>query len=354
MKRIINQKEYEFSQEDIAIEKLRFWPENPRIHTDVYSIYASAKDVDYDAPQLQEKIYQKLTNRENVRKLRSQLEANGGLVEPLIVRKSPRGNYYDVIEGNRRLAACKMNHEKSDHQKFTHLTCEIISDDIFDGDVLSLLSTLHITGKIEWSPFTTASFIRRYVEEYKSNNLGEEEAKKQLQKELQVSPQKIEKALLTIGLMENAGEIEETKFSYYDVLCTNKHIKKIIVGEQNIQDPESRSSTKVLVGAIKEWEGKATDFRDAINDVFDDSKAKKKFLGGKMDLVDAAEIAHSSGSTDSTIKKVERFRKSIENKKSNILSLDPTDALYKKMIFEFNKLQTTAKKIHDALKKKVD
>ena len=386
MKRIINKIEYNFSEDDIAIEKLHFWPENPRIHADIYSIYASAKDVDYNDSQLQVKIYQVLKRRDNVRELRSQLEATGGLTEALIVRKSPQGDYYDVLEGNRRLAACKMNYEKSGGKIFTDIPCEIVPDDMRGGDVLSLLGTLHIQGKSEWSPFARASFIRRKIDEYMSSadtvfeetlkreglpdsvksllqkslkqiqsnkDTRREQAINRLKDEMGLSLQEIKKATMAVDLMEEANEQKTDNYSYYEVLSINQHTKKIIRDEQ-MREPENRSHTKVLVSAISTWEGKATDFRDAIGDVFKDTKAAKKFLDGNKNLSDAAEIAHAKGSTNATYNKVKKFRETIIREKTGILSLDPTDTLYKSMAFELKKLHSIIKNIHEALEKKED
>ena len=351
MKRTINHNEYKFSEGDIAIEKLRFWTENPRVHTNIHSIYVPAKDVDYNDSQLQEKIYHELKNRDNVRELRSQIETQGGLTEALIVRKSPQGDHYDVIEGNQRLAACRMNYEISNQQKFTHLPCEIVPADMSDGDVLSFLCILHIHGKDEWAPFEKASFIKRKVEEYILNGCDKEEAKNRLHKESHISFQEIEKSMITIDLMESAREEKIKNFSYYEVLSINKHTKKIIRDEQ-VHEPENRSHTKVLISAIKEWNGTALEFRGAIGDVFKDSKATKKFLDGSESLSDASEIAHAKGSTNATYNKVRKFRETLSKEKAGILNLDPTDTLYNKMLFEFNKLHAMVKSIHEALEKK--
>ena len=352
MKRTINQNEYNFSEDDIAIEKLHFWPENPRIHADIYSIYASAKDVDYNDSQLQVKIYQELKRRDNVRELRSQLEATGGLTEALIVRKSPQGDYYDVLEGNRRLAACKMNHETSNYQKFTHLPCEIVPDDMSDGNVLSLLGILHIHGKDEWSPFAKASFIKRKVEEYISDGCGKEEAKNRLREELHISPQEIEKSMITIDLMEYANEEKRNKYSYYEVITTNKDTKKIIDSEWG-NEPEDRPKTKRIIGAIKDWESKATEFRSAFQDVFKDKKAEKKFFDRSENLKGAAEFSRDNGSADELLNKVKRFRKNLENIDSTlkIVLTDPTAPLHKKLEFEFKKLHKLVEGFHKHLSK---
>src|ERR1700674_4193937 len=72
--------------------KLRFWHDNPR----VYSAIRGNGIV-----PTQEEIQEHLIKMEHVKALIYDIELNGGLIEPLIVRDGT----FDVVEGNSRLAA---------------------------------------------------------------------------------------------------------------------------------------------------------------------------------------------------------------------------------------------------------
>src|SRR5262245_26572156 len=74
---------------------LRFYVENPR----VYSVVRTESD-----EPSQEEIEAALRQREHVRRLKIDIEANGGLTDAIIVR----GTGCEVVEGNSRLAAYRM------------------------------------------------------------------------------------------------------------------------------------------------------------------------------------------------------------------------------------------------------
>ena len=73
---------------------LSFYAENPRVFSALHTL-------DEDSPS-QETIEKEMCKLDHVKTLRTSIEANGGLLEPVIVR----GNV--VLEGNCRLAAYRM------------------------------------------------------------------------------------------------------------------------------------------------------------------------------------------------------------------------------------------------------
>src|SRR5271165_5115765 len=72
--------------------KLKYFVDNPR----VYSI-VRANGIEPTQQEIQEKLWE----LEHVKELREDIRRNGGLLEPLIVRRET----LDVLEGNSRLAA---------------------------------------------------------------------------------------------------------------------------------------------------------------------------------------------------------------------------------------------------------
>lgn len=338
MKRKILKEEYNFPESSISIEKLRFWPENPRIYSEVFSFYEENKHEDLNSPQLQEKIFQILKDRDDVRELRRQIEEAGGLTEPLIVRKSLDGNY-DVLEGNRRLAACQMIRERSNenselYNSVSSLMCEVVSKDVEEGVIFSLLGTLHIKGKHPWEPFAKACYIKKRLDDTNGDLSLVEKEVGESQKEIQIQVENIK-------LMKEADESKESRYSYYDVLNRNRKTQKEI---KNSQPNRTR-----LLEAAKTWSGTAQEFRKDIKDAFDDNKATKKFLKGNKELEEAAEEAREKGSTNVILKRIESFRNSMSKNKKEIISSIPTTP---KLRYEFNKLKRVIEKIDKELEEK--
>ena len=93
--------------EQIPIDQLHFLSDNPRV-------YAAIRDMsdftDLTSDEKQQRIYERLLQEPSVKNLIPEIQRDGGLQEPVIVRWDTR----QVIEGNSRLAAYrKLREEKS-------------------------------------------------------------------------------------------------------------------------------------------------------------------------------------------------------------------------------------------------
>lgn len=350
MKRTISGKDYQFKEADIPIEKLRFWRENPRIFAEVHSPYG-APSSDFTDLQIQQKIYEKLksTEHSNVRELREQIEQSG-LTDPLIVRKNSEHGGYDVLEGNRRLAACKMILERYEGKsrvdlikRFSSLSCEIAPDKFPDNHVFALLGTLHISGKINWPPFAIASYVKRRVEALEKGGLSKDIAMEQAAREIGYRKPEIETRIAIINLMKYAKEKVTEKYSFYDVLTRNRVVRK---------DLEDKTLKKHWINSIHEWgERRALDYRSAVQAIVKDPRSLKKFQDGKLDLEAAAQQAEASGSTDVIYQRVKRFRISIVNAKPYLKKVSTADFSFQKLKFEFGKLEQLANDINRILDK---
>src|SRR5579862_5051743 len=77
-----------------------------------------------------------------------------GLLQPIIVR--PIANYFEVVAGNRRLAACKQLH-------FSNVLCHV--KDISDKEAYEISITENIQRKT-LDAVEEAKAFKRYVDEY--------------------------------------------------------------------------------------------------------------------------------------------------------------------------------------------
>ena len=346
MMRTIEGKEYNFPEAKIDVSDLRFWPENPRIRAEIYPPYGGEQQ-NLTGSQLQDAVYSKLKKRSNAREFQKQIKSFG-LTEPLIVRRNVQDGSYDVLEGNRRLAACKEILQKAERnqddetvQRFSSLPCEIVSGEITANHIFALISTLHIHGKDQWSPFAKASYVKQRVEVLLDE--GYPDAMEIVAKGMTESIQEIRTLIANIDLMKFANEKMFDKYSLYNEVNRNSIVR---------QDLKNNALKRFWISCIREWDGTAQAFRSAIKAVTMDKKVLKKFREGKINLEDAAERSIESGSTDDLVQKIKRFRKSINAYEKRITSINRTDTAFNKIKYEVEKLKTLTEDIHRKLVKK--
>lgn len=358
MKRTIQGKEYDFKEKSIPIDKLFFWPENPRVYSEVHSSYGEVDTSVLDKLILQEKIFDNLKNKDNVRDLSNKLcNEEPGLAEPLIAQKHKTEEVYYVLEGNRRLAACKLAIERSEKDKdnpvnrkiidaFHKLPCEIAPQGLEEDAIFSLLGILHVSGKIPWVPFEKATFINRRAKqiarEFGTEDIDDPEIKKKISKELNESTQEITTILRNVKLMELAKEENKETYSYYDVISRNRESKKTLENKEHIS---------IWIGAIKENEKihTALGFRKLVQKMSSNKKYFSKFLAGNMKLTEAAEKSTDSGSDDEIYKRIKSFRSVLERDRKSILKINKSNNEYKKIIYEIGKLLKNLERLYKQL-----
>lgn len=342
MKRTIAGKNYQFGETAIPIGKLRFWPENPRIYADIHSRYGR-KVSKMKPAKLQKNIYEKLKTRKDIHELRRHIEDEGGLAEPLIVRKNNQNGNYDVLEGNRRLAACMMIEEATKVNKQPKLTCEVMPKNFPKSHIFTLLSTLHVPGKLQWDPFVKASLVARRFEELKKEKNSEDAALGTARKEFSTTTPKVKAFIANINLMKWAKEKNTEKYSYYDVLNCDKIV---------YEDLKNYNLKRRWVDSIQTWTKQAGEFRAAVKAVVTDSEALEKFREGVLNLEESAQQARDSGNTDVVYQRVRKFRTSIENAKLGFEKMKAKDPVVPKLQSEFKSLKALAEDVIKILGKK--
>lgn len=136
---------------DVNYKKLRFYVDNPRIYSFVR--------VDGHTPT-QSDILGKLQGMEHVRELVQDIRANGGLIDPVIVRNGD----FVVLEGNSRLAAYH-SLAGTDPIRWGKIRCTLLPSDIDEKLIFALLAQYHVKGKRDWVPYEKAGFVyRRFVD----------------------------------------------------------------------------------------------------------------------------------------------------------------------------------------------
>jgi len=277
----IKGKDYTVSIRHLRHDKLKFYPENPRI-------YSVLHDGAGTAPS-QEEIQDCLQAMDHVRELRDDIKENGGLIEPLYVKETT----LEVVEGNSRLAAYRMLAEENAIQ-WEKVKCAILPDEVNDSAIASLLGQLHLKGKKDWRPYEQASFLHRrhYKDKISITNLA---------KEVPLKKRGIEHRIAVIDYMIKQGDNKIERWSHWDELLKNRKIQAAFKDHAGFEE--------AVVKTIKSGNIKAVEVRDKVK-VLCRTKSEKpinQFISGAT-IDDAVKTAKSLGGDNAALHKIKRFR----------------------------------------------
>jgi hypothetical protein len=297
---------------------LSFYPENPRVYSIIYN--------DGTIPS-QEEIQKKLASMDHVKQLVQSIKANGGLKEPLLVRK----NMNIVLEGNSRLAAYRIL-TKKDPAKWSMVKCIVVPESITDTAIFAILGTYHIVGRKDWAPYEQAGYLYRRNKKQKTST-------KKIAQELGLTENKIKHLIKVYDFMVTHNENDVNKWSYYDEYLKSQKIKII--------RKESKELDKIVVKKIKKGEiEKAVDVRNKLPKIVSaNKKTLKSFVDEKADFDKSYERALIQGADNTSYQRLQKFCTWIvdTNLKSSIN--DMPDNQKKKCVYELKKLEGNIKKI---------
>lgn len=289
-KMTIGGKEIPVNQLEIKQSYLKFYPENPRIYSIIYS--------GGDEPS-QEEIQEKLSSMEHVNQLVQSIKANGGLIEPLVVRDGD----YVVLEGNSRLAAYRIL-AKKDPIKWAKVKCTVLPSDISEDLIFTLLGQYHIISKKDWSPYEQAGYLWRRDKNY---NITPE----QMATEMGMSKRQIEFLIDVYDFMHKYGDADPQHWSYYVEYLKSKNIKRV---RENIPEFDEIVAVKIRTNVIPA----AIDIRNKLEPITrikgsKGDKIVKKFVDGQASLDKCFELAQETGVTSTLYQRLSKFRTVVSN-----------------------------------------
>lgn len=246
-----------FEEKSIDINEIDFYENNPRIAS-IISILDKEKITN-------KLIDDKLWDNNKTHKLKRQIEADGGLIHPIIVYNNK------VLEGNTRLCCYRHLFNETKDKKWQFIRAQIILDKLSQDDIYRLLCSEHIDGKIEWEPFEKGNlFQKMHTEEMKSIE--------DISKLTKESYNSIRQMIKAYELMVENGETNKKRFSHFLELVKSDGIRKY-----KAKDPEVEQK---IIGLIQE--GKFKDAKDLrkVHVVLEDKGSKRKLFNGKEDFYD--------------------------------------------------------------------
>lgn len=266
---------------DLEVTKLKFWPENPRL----YSIL----DVETKLPD-QGTIEEALLKKDFVKQLRKDIEANGGLMEPIIVRDKT----WEVFEGNCRLAAYRALNKK-DPIKWGLIKSEVLPYDTDEEKIFTILGQLHIRGKKDWDKFEQAGYLYRrmqqgFSEEHLAGQIG-----------LKVGD--VKKDIEIYLLMREHKETNSHRWSYWEVYLSNREIRKLRKDEET-----AKSIDKVIGKQIKkQMVGTAMDMRKMLVEIARHPKTLERVVEGITELIPAFTGIKKKGLTETFLVRLRKM-----------------------------------------------
>lgn len=310
---------------EIPVKDLNFYAENPRIYSIVYA--------DGQKPT-QGEILDRLQGLEHVRQLVQDIRANGGLIDPLIVRQGDMV----VLEGNSRLAAYRYL-VKDEPVKWAKVACTLLPVDIDEHLVFALLAQYHVKGKKDWAPYEKAGFIYR---RFKQQNVDLQVAAP----ELGITREEAKHLIAVYEFMIDSGDQDSAHWSYYDEFLKSRKIKKA--------RDEVAGFDKFIVEEIKSGRmGKAMDLRDKLPVICaGNPKILKRYMSGAYDFAEAHEHAVTAGGEHHALNRLKRFRKWIVDSTTEDDILEAPKAIRDSMQYELKEIERKSRKLKELIEKK--
>ena len=306
-----------YEELSVPVGDLAFYPENPRI----YSQFSDSDE------RTQDKIQNKLKDMDHVKELRSQIDLDGQVNEPLFCmsveeESELHGKHkYLVLEGNSRLAAVRLE-KNGGPLPPTRVPCNILDFSGYNEQdtekiIFLLLGQMHIRGKTDWQTYESAAYIYR---RHKFHKVPAEEIAEEIRK----SKSKVHQMIEAYEMMNRASDSSLGNWSYYEAYVSSSKIRP---HRKNLSDLDDR-----VIEMIKKHKfHRALDMRDRLPVILGNKRAKEAFFDKEEDepFKEAFAIAEAKGDANTTIKRLERFRKDIgkaerQNEIEKLLKRDST------------------------------
>jgi len=269
----------------MRVSDLRFFKDNPRIYSLVYS--------GEDDPS-QEDIEKRLCELDHVHQLMQSIKSNGGLIDPLIVRAGDNV----VLEGNSRLAAYRILCGK-DPVKWGEVKCILLSKDITEDHVFALLGEYHIIGRQDWKPYEQAGYLYRRNQQHGITP-------ERMAGEVGLKTPAIKHLIAVYQFMIDHKEQDPARWSYWDEYLKSRDIREARKAHREFDDVVVK---KVKSGDIE----KAIEIREKVAKIAHvKGKALKRFIEDRP-LNDCHQIAVAGGADNDLYNRIHKFKQVIGN-----------------------------------------
>jgi hypothetical protein len=148
---VVSNRSIPFERERIKVKDLHLDPKNPRLQ---YVLGRQPAD-----SHGQNKLFDLLWEKDQVKALSQSIWQNGGVYEPLIVQRDKEGKLW-VREGNCRTASCKhLMEQYPKDERFETVPAMVFDEKLTEEDLAVLLADMHVANKIRWDAYEQAKRI---------------------------------------------------------------------------------------------------------------------------------------------------------------------------------------------------
>lgn len=310
---------------DIDVRALKFYVDNPRIYS-----FMRADGVQ----PTQGDILAKLQTLEHVRELVQDIRANGGLIDPLIVRDGD----FVVLEGNSRLAA--YHHLVVENPvSWGKVRCTLLPADIDEKSVFALLAQYHVKGKKDWAPYEKAGFVYRRFK----NQMVDIPA---IAKEIGLTKDEAKHLVAVYEFMIEHGDGDRERWSYYDEFLKSRKIKKV---REEVAGFDDFIVSEIQAGHF----GKAMELRDKLPVICTaSSKIVRRYMDGTYDFAEAHEAAVTAGGESHVLNKLIRFKKWLVETSTEDDILDAPKQVRDRIQYELKEIEKKSRKYKDLVEAK--
>lgn len=284
----IGRNEYNVEERSMYQQEIFFWTENPRV-------YSVLREDGNEYPS-QSEIEALMKKTENVKELKTQIEQNGGLIEPITVVL--RSGDYIAIEGNSRLAAYRILAE-SNPTKWAKLPVNVLPETITDSELFIYVGTIHLVKKKDWTVFEQAGYVYRQMQ-------FQQCPYSTLAKQVGLSGPTVKKYIEVYQFMVDNNDTIQSHWNYYEQYVTNKGIKEY---RDKFPEMDDRIVDQIKTGEIKQ----AKDIRDKLGKIAKSSdkvsnRIMRDVIEGKEDIDGAYARFEVTGKSGNNYNKIRDFR----------------------------------------------
>lgn len=323
----IGNKVYYVRTEDLPQSDLLFYPENPR----VYSVLRTKGDEEEPS---QEEIEKCMVQMEHVKKLKSAIETNGGLIDPLIVKEDDNV----VLEGNSRLAAYRLLN-RTNPLKWGKVKCLILPKEVDDSAIFTLLGQYHIVGRKDWSPFEQAGYLYRRLQDtkYPIEKMAEE---------LGITASSARNYIEVYKFMNEHNDLKADRWSYYEEYLKNRSLKALRL---NTPELDEKMVELVKSGGVEHAQDmrKLGEIASLNNKV--SQEAIEKISKGEVSIHEAHSELNTEKQISDIVKQIEKFRKTLSPREIDGMIISADDDTKERLVFELKHLNLRISKLLDSL-----
>ena len=306
----------------MAQSELRFYVDNPRIYSIVHAS---------DEKPTQIEIEERLKQMDHVKQLIQSIRANGGLIDPLIVRDGD----FVVLEGNSRLAAYRVL-AVVDPIAWGRVKVTLLPENVPERLIFALLGEYHIIGRQDWQPYEQAGYLYRRISEHRMSP-------QTIAHGMGLSIREVNRLTEVFEFMLTHEEDEVSRWSYYE-----EYLRPRVSKQARARHP---SLDSVVVEKIRSREiERAIDVREKLVKVLrGGDKSIRILLSGPNTLERALVSAADRGAENPWLRRLKQWRTQLSSENVGREFQEMKEEHRKQAKFQIGKIEQRLKRIRREL-----